>query len=498
MLGISTETEFQMKGVILKGERYHYERAWPKAVKAIAPTNKYRMALNLSKGASESEIFQAALIAQEDFEREVALLSNSDATAVSESLIERKTDDAIARLGRIAGEHDSRRIQIKTYKGDYPDAVSETAKDFFVRNPSPKKQHFIEGTIWIPEGEEVDPEELVRVFQQAQAEVDTRNMPSETELDREVKARVKKKLTSRSSNRPRTLSSLWPLYCNFRDVEMDTSNARYRKKLRNWERCLSFIGEQPLVPATDKEINRGLREFVDFQLDKGVVPDSATHAIAMTLGMCRWASDEFDLDWNIKAVRVKHKKSRQPRKTASQEQMVVVAQKCLEWNDPIACIGLLGLHGMIPSEVAKIESTSSIDAKIPHIIVPPAKTVERNRAVVTVFGTDVLWEYLDEAIAYCKSKGNSEGGSATLNKRLRQIYKGDDKITCYSLRHGCRNAYVRTGASTPIMQAALGWAGGDQGMHLRYGAEGIADSAFLRALDDAARKAHAPIIKALS
>ena len=47
------------------------------------------------------------------------------------------------------------------------------------------------------------------------------------------------------------------------------------------------------------------------------------------------------------------------------------------------------------------------------------------------------------------------------------------------------------------MQAALGWAGGDQGMHLRYGAEGIADSAFLKALDDAARKAHKPIIEAI-
>jgi integrase len=486
-----------MKGVILKGERYHYERAWPKKVKAVAPTNKYRMALNLSKGASESEIFQAALIAQEDFEREVALLSNSSVEAISESLVERKTDDAIASLGRMAGELDRRRIQIKTYQGDYPDAIPENAKDFFVRNPMPKKQHFIEGTVWIPEGEAVDPEQLVAAFQQAQSDWDTKDLPAETELDREVKARVKKKLTSRSANRPKTLSSLWPLYCSFRDVEMDNSNSRYRKKLRNYERCLSFIGDHPLVPATDKEINRGLREFVDFQIDKGVKPDSATHAISMFLGMARWSSDEFDLDWNIKAVRVKHDKSRQPRKTASQDQMVVVAEKCIEWNDPIAVIGLLGLHGMIPSEIAKIQSTTSIDAKIPHIIVPPAKTVERNRAVVTAFGVDVLWEFLDEAIEYCRAKTDNEGGSATLNKRLKQLYKDDDKITCYSLRHGCRNAYVRSGASTPIMQAALGWAGGDQGMHLRYGAEGIADSAFLKALDEAARKAHAPIIKAL-
>ena len=482
-----------MKGVILKGDRYHYERAWPKAVKAIAPTNKYRMSLNLAKGASESEINAAAQVALEDFEREVALLSNSSMEAASEALTERKTDDALGRLGKIAGELD-RRLQIKTYKGDFPSVIPKKG-----RHPKLAKiPHFFEGVLWIPEGAEIDPETLMKMFQQAEADNTVKHLPEETDLDREVKKRVKKKLTSRRSNRPKTLSALWKPYCEFRGVAQDTKNTRYRKKLRNWERALSFIGEQALVPATDKEINRGLREFVDFQMENGVQPDSATRAITMTLGCLRWAADEYDLDWNIKTVRVKHNGERRARKIASKDQMIVVAQKCIEWNDPIACIGLLGLHGMIPSEVAKIETTKTLDAKIPHIIVPPAKTVERNRAVVTVLGADVLWEFLDEAIAYCKEKGNSEGGSATLNKRLRQIWSGDDKITCYSLRHGCRNAYVRTGASTPIMQAALGWAGGDQGMHLRYGAEGIADSEFLKALEQAARKAHAPIIKALA
>jgi hypothetical protein len=61
--------------------------------------------------------------------------------------------------------------------------------------------------------------------------------------------------------------------------------------------------------------------------------------------------------------------------------MVEVAQKCIEWNDPIACIALLGLNGMIPSEIAKIETTSPLESGIPHLIVPPAKTVERNRVV---------------------------------------------------------------------------------------------------------------------
>lgn len=486
-----------MKGVILKSGRYHYERAWPKSVKALATTNKYRMALNLSQDANESEIMQAALVAQEDFEREVALLSNSSVEAVSEALIERKTADAIKRVGRMSGEFDRRRLQLKTYKGDWPPFFTADEIAVMPEDEKPKATYFDDGIVWVPEGEEIDPESLMHTMQSFMSEVVLSDLPAETELDREVRERAKKKLSSRSSNRPKTLSSLWEPYCNFRDVQMDTENTRYRKKLRNWQRALSFIGEHALTSSADAEINRGLREFVDFQIDKGVKPESATRAITMTLGCFRWAADEFDLDWNIKTVRVKHKVNSKPRKTASPSQMVEVAKKCIEWNDPIACIGLLGLHGMIPSEIAKIESTSPLEADIPHIIVPPAKTVERNRAVVTVFGVDLLWEFLDEAIEYCKSKGNSEGGSATLNKRLRQIYTGDDKITLYSLRHGCRNAYVRSAAPTPIMQAALGWAGGDQGMHLRYGSEGIADSEFLAALEKAARKAHRPIIKAL-
>ena len=483
-----------MKGVILKSGRYHYERAWPKSVKAVATTNKYRMALNLSQDASESELTQAVLVAQEDFEREVALLSNSSMEAVSEALVERKTGDALKSLGKMAGELDRRRLQIKTFKGDFPEWAPKS-----VRVPAMvKKFLFKDGVLWIPEGQEIDSEDLLAAIVQNMAQSTTDKLPDDTPLDKEVKKRVKKSLTSRKSNRPKTLSSLWEPYCNYRDVAIDSDSKRYRQKLRNWQRALSFIGEHTLTASTDKEINRGLREFIDFQIDKGVQTESATRTITMALGCFRWAADEFDLDWNIKAVRVKHKVSSQARKTASQTQMVEVAQKCLEWNDPIACIALLGLNGMIPSEVAKIATTSPLESAIPHIIVPPAKTVERNRAVVTVFGVDLLWEFLDEAIAYCKEKGNSEGGSATLNKRLRQMYKGDDKITLYSLRHGCRNAYVRSGASTPIMQAALGWAGGDQGMHLRYGSEGIADSEFLAALEKAARKAHQPIIDALA
>jgi hypothetical protein len=48
-----------------------------------------------------------------------------------------------------------------------------------------------------------------------------------------------------------------------------------------------------------------------------------------------------------------------------------------------------------------------------------------------------------------------------------------------------------------IKKPALGWAGGDQGMHLHCGGEGIENSEWLQTLSKASKKAHDPIIKAL-
>jgi hypothetical protein len=53
-------------------------------------------------------------------------------------------------------------------------------------------------------------------------------------------------------------------------------------------------------------------------------------------------------------------------------------------------------------------------------------------------------------------------------------------------------------ANTALMNAFLGWAGAEGGgMHLHYGAEGIDQSDFLKALKAAGYKAYKPIRDAL-
>jgi hypothetical protein len=325
------------------------------------------------------------------------------------------------------------------------------------------------------------------------------SLPEDDETQRAVKKRVADRLTKRSSQTPKRLSQLWKPYCDYRDVQADDSK-RYKQKLSNFNRALSFIGDHPLVPSTDKEINRGHKELVESLIARGVKPVSAQKAITMSLGCFRWASDEFDLDWSIRTIRPKAagKAKSEQRKTASKQQMVEVAQACVAADDVVGAMGILALHGLLPTEIARIENVGTLNSKIPHILLPEGKTVQRKRAVVICFGLKTLKRHLSDAIQYSASKTDNEGGSATLNKRLRKMYPGDDRISWYSTRHGARNLWVMSNANTALMNAFLGWAGAEGGgMHLHYGAEGIDQSDFLKALKAAGYKAYKPIRDAL-
>ena len=249
------------------------------------------------------------------------------------------------------------------------------------------------------------------------------------------------------------------------------------------------------------EINRDHRELVQSLLDRGVKSESAKKAITMSLACFRWAANEFDLDWNIKAVTPKAagKDKSEMRKTASKSQMIEMAQTCAKADYHIGAMGILALRGLLPTEISRIEDPATLGTKIPYIPLPEGKTIQRKLAVVVCFALDVVRRYIVEAIDYCKSKGDSEGGSATFNKRLRLMYPGDDRVSWYGLRHSTGNLWVMSNVNTSLMKAFLGWGGAEGGgMHLHYGAEGIDESDFLKALRRAGHGAYENIRKALA
>ena len=453
-----------MKHVAQRRNGYYYERHYPTRVQGKAPGKRFSMPLGVKVGASESEIAKAAAVASEAFEIEVRRLENTDAQAAS--------DEALEMLATKA---------MKSLKLDDLDLTNI----------------FLSGEV--PPDSEMTAQQMVEHFIGVELAQTMDSLPEDDDIQKAVKRRVADRLTQRASQTPKRLSQLWKPYCEFRDVEQNDSK-RYKQKLSNWERALSYIGDHPLVPSTDKEINRGHRELVASLIDRGVTSESAKKAITMSLACFRWASNEFDLDWTIKAVTPKapgKAKSKQ-RKTASKQQMIEIAQACVAADDTVGAMGILALHGLLPTEIARIEDPGTLDSKIPHVLLPEGKTVQRKRAVVICFALPTLKRHLADAIEYSRSKTDNEGGSATFNKRLRGMYEGEDRISWYSLRHGTRNLWVMSNANTSLMNAFLGWAGAEGGgMHLHYGAEGIDQSDFLKALRDAGHKAYKPLRDAL-
>ena len=457
-----------MKHVTQRRNGYYYERHYPTRVLGKAPGKRFSMPLNVKVGASESEIAKAAGVAGEAFEIEVRRLENTDAGVASDAAI----DMLVSKLLKSLNLSD-----LKLSSSNLRAEVSE------------------EG-----EAAGATAERLVGIYIERNLQRVLGSLPDDTEMDRAIKGRVAERLTQRASQTPKRLSQLFKPYCDYRDVKADGSK-RYRQKLSNFQRALSFIGDHPLVPSTDKEINRGHKELVESLIARGVKPVSAQKAITMSLGCFRWASDEFEMDWNIRTIRPKasDKAKSKQRKTASKQQMIEVAQACVAADDVVGAMGLLALHGLLPTEIARIENVDTLNSKIPNILLPEGKTIQRKRAVVICFGLKTIKRHLSDAITYSASKTDNEGGSATLNRRLRKMYPGEDRISWYSTRHGARNLWVMSNANTSLMNAFLGWAGAEGGgMHLHYGAEGIDSSDFLKALKTAGFKAYKPIRDALA
>lgn len=494
---------------------YFYQRWYPKAVASLAPAKKFTMSLGVSVGESDRAIQKAAIACGEAFDMEVARLGNTSVTAASDAAIDLLAAKALKslRLPDSFATPEKFPIDIEQAaldQGVSPVRAKEIRDEILGRlggqlaDPEKMKEvlRYAEagdeilrqgGFEFGPLGEDINSDEhrseagdLVAMFEAA--------LPDNTETDRLVKERVMKRLTSRPSDLPELLSGLWEPYLRFRGVEPDMDSYRFRKKQRDWEAALACIGDHRINVEAQVAINAGLKARVQEQLARGVKASSAIRSIAMASACFKWAVDEWDLPWNIKTVRTP---SEEPtmRKVATRDQMIEVAKACIASDDFQGVIGIMACHGIIPSEIARLEVTRGLASEIPHVVLPPGKTAHRKRVVPIMWGYDQVLDHVDKAIDYCRE---SKDPSATFNKRLKALFDEDDQISLYGLRHGCRQLFVRAGSSTPVLQATLGWAGGDQGMHLHYGSDGIGDSEFVKLLHEEGQKAHGPIIEALN
>ena len=462
------------KYVFARANSYYWQRFYPKSVQHLAPAKKFTMALAVKAGASPTDIAREALRAADAFDLDVARLSNSSWDGVLQSGADALSSKVLRSNGLSAGD--------LAQGSNVREIIEAVVRDAYRAT----------------QGREIADGELKTLMAQFVEKMATTGasemVPGTGEIDQAVRRRMVKQITSRPSSAPETLTQLWVPYCRYRGHTMDMAQKSYRKLLAEWEAVLSYTGEHTLTGRdTAREINRGVKERIDDMIARGVKATSAVRSVATSLACFRWAADEYDLDWRIKQPRVPAEDSTQ-RHSASRSELITIAGQLVAWNDIQAVIGIAACHGVIPSELAHCDY-SGLSNSIPYILIPPSKTKHRKRVVPIAWGVDAFRKNIEEAVNYCQKRADP---AATFNKRLRKnVFNSPTEVTLYSLRHGCRNLFVLSGASTGIMQACLGWAGGQQGMHLHYGSDGVESSEWLVALDEASRKAHDPIIQAL-
>lgn len=485
-----------MKYLSKRGQTWWYVRRYPTHLATVAGAAKYRVSIGVKVDAPHHVVAKAWSEADKLYHAECAILDNSDTTTAMDGVVDAKADRALKSLRATPESLTQRKINFvtvpageeATYLDDVAmiEALSESGAIF---DPA-------SGTMYTREGFSQFTPEMFNLAAEFMARQIVDTLPEKRAIDRQVKERAKKKLTTRKQTTPRRLSELWDPYNVFRGwTPEQRKESRLKKRTAYWIQAMGYIGDHAINNGTHREINRGLRELVDDLLARDLKPESVSRAISEPLGCFRWAAKEFDLDWNIRAPSVP-KRKKGVRKTATREQQIALARSCIENPDGKSAIILMQMHGCLLSEIMSIEGTDTLASSIPHVIIPEGKTTYRKRVVPIAFGIDVIREHLDDGIEYLRGTKNDNAG-ATTTKRIKKVVGQDAGITAYSFRHAARNCFAVSGASDVMMSSILGWAGSDHGHLLHYGSEGIDQSEFLTALSEASAKAYAHITREL-
>ncbi|MDG1267447.1 MAG: hypothetical protein P8O03_14105 [Ilumatobacter sp.] len=438
------------------------------------------MNLGVKQGASATVIRKAALEAEEMFERQVRRLDSSDVNVTTKLATDNEARAILRSLNLTERVFDPARIGI-TENEDIHDGNRPARFGININ---------IDGVELTDEQRH----EFLTTYAQVLLEDAEKNIDAMESVDPRVKKRALEMLGKPGRKGPRFLSELWGPYCKRQGWDMAAKSGK--EKQANWDRAMNAIGDHMLVNATDDEINRGFREIIDEVADRGLKPHTATRYLSDVRACFMDAASRHDLKWYIRSnsSRKQNKTQKVITETASEKQMTAIAKACIARNDVHGVVGLMWLHGVSPEEIAAISDADTIMERLPHIIIMDGKTKDRPRVVCPVLGVKVIRKHLEATIELCQQRVDP---GANFNKWIKTM-KGMEGITGRSLRHGVRNAFVMTGQNNGIMKSALGWSGGDQTLAMHYGASGVGQSEFVKALQKAFKEAHAATIKALA
>ena len=301
---------------------------------------------------------------------------------------------------------------------------------------------------------------------------------------------------------PRYLSQVMDWYAVNRDGKKpwDKESRNWSKLYRRFLHVVAVIGDRETEGLhVDRAINEGLREHVFREQERGIKGQSIKRNFQETVAAFRRVSLVYGLDWNIVSPVVSVTPPEEREVLMPQEWEAVLAG-CHDNPGHISATIVAGLHGLIPSEVARLDAEDMmLNESVPYLRLFEGKTGQRRRIIPIVVGLDLLREHLLSAQHWVREL-TDEGPSASIKKRMRK-WTGNPKLSIYCCRHTW-NDRASAAQIDLLTQAHIGgWSAANKGTSfsphmLKYGASGLEGDERLLALAQAQRKVMQRLIDA--
>ena len=410
---------------------YHYQRRYPTRLKHLIQQSLFTYPLQLQvANATVIEIQKATIKAEEAYQHQLLLISNSDPDALSATDLEKAAADFLRKRGLVAGQY------VKVARD--PDISAKEEQE--QRQLQPDGYDYADWAV--PEFEDV----LYK---------DQTGQPL-TLQDRIVGV-ARQKLVNKAKAKPKTLGSLWDEYVHYRGIDPESRNGK--KALKYWNRWISLAGDTVISGATLQHINDGMDAYV---LDREGQVSSQTliRELGDVTACLRKASRKHRLGWQIELPEIKPTpvNARNPLEPQQQIELVRAILDPAGKIKPMYGVTLL-LYlqaGMMVSEIKRLRPEDiALDADIPHLkIVNDTKTDDRKRIVPIVLGLELIRNNIEDTIKWLQGCTES-APSATLKKIMRRTIDSP-QTSPHCLRHSFKINGQRAGVSLLTIASIAG------------------------------------------
>ena len=448
----------------------HYQRQYPTKLRHLCHTKVFTRPLGLSaNNATNNEITKAAIDADEAYQRQLILITNSDPDALSATDKDKAVVDFLRKRSLSKGQY------VRVAK-DASLSVQEAAEG---RQLQADEGNYADYAV--PEMEDV-------LDKQARGEKLT--------LQDTIVGDAYMSLIHKQEAKPKTLGSLWAEYVSYTGLVV--SSRKGKKYVKYWQRWIELAGDCIIGPLTIDHINDGLDAYVSEREGK-VVSTSIQRELATVLACLNLASRKHRFSWKV-TLPLMSKTVAKPRHPLEPHHQQELFTAVLDGSiKPVYGVALLLClqGGMMTSEIGRLRPEDcALDAVVPHLkIVNETKNDDRQRIVPIVFGLDIIKVHLAETIKWIANSTESTP-SATLKKIMRRTIDAPD-TSAHCLRHTLKVLGQNSGVSVLTLASIAGWADPQRRVSkhlLNYGSTGISQSPVMLKLRDDSRLMHIELI----